>query len=220
MKWIRKHRPSPATAIALAALVVALGGVAFAAIPDPDGTIHACYQRNTGSLRVVESQSDCRSSENAITWNQRGPQGLPGPGGDVQVIDRVTLANGESRELFAEGPITLAASCQLGVTESSGFTDDDAKILVSTTQEHSAFKASFSGAPGGGEFGPSSEEFRRVVVQARGTTSSPPSRRYTKDDFIISAPDGTYVSGAMYAGANALGEVGKCVFGGHFIVGG
>ena len=33
MTWFRKHRPSPATGIALAALVVALGGVAFAAIP-------------------------------------------------------------------------------------------------------------------------------------------------------------------------------------------
>ena len=44
MGWIRKHRPSPATGIALAALIVALGGVAFAAIPDSNGTIHGCFQ--------------------------------------------------------------------------------------------------------------------------------------------------------------------------------
>lgn len=72
MDWIRKHRPSPATAIALAALVVALGGAAFAAIPDSSGTIHACYQKNNGDLRVVESSSNCRSNENRLDWNVQG----------------------------------------------------------------------------------------------------------------------------------------------------
>lgn len=72
MDWIRKHRPSPATAIALAALVVALGGAAFAAIPDSSGTIHACYQKKTGDLRVAESSSNCRRNENRLAWNVQG----------------------------------------------------------------------------------------------------------------------------------------------------
>jgi hypothetical protein len=84
MKWIRRHRPSPGTAFGALALMVALGGVAFAAIPDSTGTIHACYQKNNGNLRVVESAGACRNGEVPIEWNQRGdpgPPGPPGPGG-------------------------------------------------------------------------------------------------------------------------------------------
>jgi hypothetical protein len=65
-------KPSPGTVIALVALVVAVGGVAVAAIPDSNGTIHACYQKGNGSLRVVESAADCRGSENALQWSQNG----------------------------------------------------------------------------------------------------------------------------------------------------
>jgi hypothetical protein len=79
MSWIRRHRPSPGMAIGIAALLVVLGGVAFAAIPDSDGTIHACYQKRNGNLRVVESSDDCRRSrELSLEWNQRGPKGDPG----------------------------------------------------------------------------------------------------------------------------------------------
>jgi len=83
MGWMRAHRPTPGAVLGLAALVVALGGAAFAAIPDSDGTIHACYQTNTGNLRVVESNADCRSSERPISWNEKGP---PATAGDGRVI--------------------------------------------------------------------------------------------------------------------------------------
>lgn len=36
---------------------------------------------NTGSVRIVSSQSDCRSGETYTTWNVQGPQGIPGPSG-------------------------------------------------------------------------------------------------------------------------------------------
>ena len=68
-KWIRRRRPSPGTAFGFAALVIALGGAAFAAIPDSSGTIHGCYLKSNGSLRVVESAGDCRSSERAVSWS-------------------------------------------------------------------------------------------------------------------------------------------------------
>jgi hypothetical protein len=78
MTRLRRYKPSPAMAVAIAALTVALGGAAFAALPSSDGAIHACYQKNTGDLRIVDSEEACRSSERAIAWNQRGPQGPPG----------------------------------------------------------------------------------------------------------------------------------------------
>jgi hypothetical protein len=74
MRRIFRYRPSPATAIALTALAVALGGVAYATIPDSSGTIHGCFKSN-GNLRVVESAGDCRNGENALAWNQQGPPG-------------------------------------------------------------------------------------------------------------------------------------------------
>ena len=71
MNWLRKHRPSPGTAFGFAALMVALGGVALAAIPDTNGTIHGCFQKSNGNLRVVESAGNCRTSETPISWNQQ-----------------------------------------------------------------------------------------------------------------------------------------------------
>jgi hypothetical protein len=59
-------------AVALAALVVAIGGAAFAAIPDSGGTVHACYQKVDGGLRVVESENDCRSSEKPLALSTPG----------------------------------------------------------------------------------------------------------------------------------------------------
>jgi hypothetical protein len=76
MNWLFKHRPSPGTAFGLAALVIALGGVALAAIPDSDGTIHACYQKRGGDLRVVDSEDQCRDRrERPISWSKAGPPG-------------------------------------------------------------------------------------------------------------------------------------------------
>ena len=80
MKRILRYRPSPATPIALTALIVAVGGVAYATIPDSEGAIHGCFQKNSGSLRVVESVGECRTSEREISWNQRGEPGPPGSG--------------------------------------------------------------------------------------------------------------------------------------------
>jgi len=63
------------------------GGLAYAAIPDPQGVINACYKKGgllqePGALRV--SDTGCRSTELALAWSQRGPagaQGGPGPQG-------------------------------------------------------------------------------------------------------------------------------------------
>ena len=75
MKRLAGRRPSPAAIVASIALFVGVGGVAFAAIPDSEGVIHACYQNETGNLRVVESDTDCRPFETVLDWNQEGPVG-------------------------------------------------------------------------------------------------------------------------------------------------
>lgn len=77
----------------------AVAGIAYASIPDSNGLIHGCY--NTGSnpsgqLRVVDTGkgATCSKNEQALTWNQTGPQGPQGPQG----------AKGEKGDPGAPGP--------------------------------------------------------------------------------------------------------------------
>jgi len=76
--------------VIVAVLVVAgcaVGGVAYATIPDASQVYHACMQKNVGTLRLIDESlpstdvlSHCRSSETEISWSQTGQQG---PKGDV-----------------------------------------------------------------------------------------------------------------------------------------
>ena len=67
-------------AVSIAAL--AIGGIAFAAIPDGAGAIHGCYDKQSGALRVTDTASNqpksCTAKETALSWNQQGPAGEPG----------------------------------------------------------------------------------------------------------------------------------------------
>jgi hypothetical protein len=80
----RAHRrPSPAIVVSLLALCVALGGVAYAAIPGPGGVIKGCYNP-TGTrhaLSVVDQDADCPSPNVVLPFNQHGAQGAQGPQG-------------------------------------------------------------------------------------------------------------------------------------------
>src|SRR3954452_1462040 len=76
--------PHRLAALGLATLVVAGGGIAYAAIPDSGGVIHGCFKDN-GDLRVIDpaaaKKDACKNNETALTWNQQGPAGTPGPAG-------------------------------------------------------------------------------------------------------------------------------------------
>ena len=83
---------------ALAALAV--GSVAFGAIPDSVGVISACYEKSSGKLRLTATETGkpkaCTSDEAAINWNQRGPQGPQGPAGGppalhTEIAGRLTV---------------------------------------------------------------------------------------------------------------------------------
>ena len=74
-------RRSAGMLIAGCVVVAVAGGVAYAAIPGPDGVIHGCYQKQVGNLRVIDPTTGrkCRPSELPITWSQTGPPGPQGP---------------------------------------------------------------------------------------------------------------------------------------------
>jgi hypothetical protein len=59
------------------------GSIAWAAIPDSTGVIHACYANKGGALRVIDTAATttCKSTEQPLTWNQQGIQGPAGQQG-------------------------------------------------------------------------------------------------------------------------------------------
>ncbi len=70
---------------AAVALLVMLGtaAIGWASIPDSAGVIHGCRHRQTGALRVINSDAGqrCSRQERALSWNQTGPSGAQGPAG-------------------------------------------------------------------------------------------------------------------------------------------
>ena len=67
-----------------ASVLLLAGSMAMAA---PKSTvIIACYNKETGRARIVNSVAECPRDENAISWNVEGPagaQGLQGPAGPM-----------------------------------------------------------------------------------------------------------------------------------------
>ena len=75
-----------ALAVLAAVGALAAGGVAVAtsvslAAIEADEVIHACRHPNGGWVRLVNAATDCRSREQAVSWNVAGPAGAPGPAG-------------------------------------------------------------------------------------------------------------------------------------------
>lgn len=76
-------RPRLAVIAGTAALALAMGGTAYAAIPhSATGVITGCYQTLLGNLRVIDTQAGqrCNLLEKQLDWNQTG---APGPKGDT-----------------------------------------------------------------------------------------------------------------------------------------
>ncbi len=59
-------------------LGLAAGSIAYATIPDANGVIHGCYMKNTGMLRVIDTDAgeNCGVGENPLSWKQTGSQEL------------------------------------------------------------------------------------------------------------------------------------------------
>jgi len=70
---------------AVVALTLLAGGIAYASIPAANGVISGCYDKNGGTLRVIDAPgTTCNSAkELPLTWNQTGPQGPQGAKGDT-----------------------------------------------------------------------------------------------------------------------------------------
>ena len=94
-------------AAGVAAIAVIAAGVAYAAIPDSNGVIHACMLKSTGTIRLIDpslSSKDlrghCTALETQVSWSQQGPkgdpglQGSPGAKGDPGTLSSTDALNG------------------------------------------------------------------------------------------------------------------------------
>jgi hypothetical protein len=65
-------------ALGLAGLSILALFVYIAVHAQSSNIIEGCYKTNDGTLRRVNSPSDCKQNETAISWNIVGPQGPQG----------------------------------------------------------------------------------------------------------------------------------------------
>ena len=81
MRGMRGVRLAVAIGAAIAMSGLAIG-IVVGSIPGANNVIAGCYQKNSGSLRVIDAPTvSCGPSEIAISWNQTGSQGPAGPAG-------------------------------------------------------------------------------------------------------------------------------------------
>jgi hypothetical protein len=132
----RIPRPSPALIVALAALFIAAGGFAFAAIPSRSGVIHACYKTRNGVLSVVKG-SKCPKGSKPLAWNQQGPQGTTGRTGATGAKG-ANGANGAQGQKGEAGTAVAFARVAVDGSLEPGDSGRQNKNVVPVDVEHDA----------------------------------------------------------------------------------
>jgi hypothetical protein len=124
-------------------------------------------------------------------------------------IPRFSLGNEETKVMLEYGPFKLTARCYIN----DALGEDDADVLISTTQPHSAFEG-FSIDP---DLSPGDFESTRSVIGVGGPTGA--QQFESSADGTAVAPDGTEIrSMIFYSGLNLDGQAGPCTFGGMAIL--
>jgi hypothetical protein len=115
--------------LATTALLALAAGMAYAAIPDSNGVVQACYQKVNGQLRVIDTSKggSCNASETALSWNQTGPpgakgttgaKGATGPPGPAGALESVQVVSDSVAGIG--GFVTLFVNCPAGTTLTGG----------------------------------------------------------------------------------------------------
>ena len=120
------------------------GGLAYAAIPDSDGTIHACLLKSLEQVRIIDAATmECRPNETPLSWNQQGPKGDTGPQG-VTGPQGATGAQGATGQKGDTG--TQGAT---GATGPTGGLDNVQVIHTTGTPTAGGFATAFANCPAG-----------------------------------------------------------------------
>ncbi|MFL5780078.1 MAG: hypothetical protein ACJ760_02090 [Thermoleophilaceae bacterium] len=131
---MRLKRPSPAMVVAIAALVLAAGGFAFAAIPAADGSIHGCYRKDGGALRVVKGAGGCKAGERALAWNR----GVAAVTVRTKTLVIPVTCSGENSFRVCSGSGTDTVRCRAGERATGGGFGQDPSPGTSVQQSKPA----------------------------------------------------------------------------------
>jgi hypothetical protein len=129
----RPSLPSPAMAVALVALFVALGGGAYAALQLPKGSVGTSQLKKNAVVSSKVKNGSLLKRDFKAGQLQRGPKGDQGPAGPrgerglagprgeqgpagtvpglVTTGGAIKLSGGESRTIWAYGPFTVTGTC-------------------------------------------------------------------------------------------------------------
>ena len=177
-----RPRLTYANVVATLALVLGMGGGAYAAvesIPGPGGVIHGCYRNRGGDLRLVGAGKKCLSTETSIAFNQRGQQGaayqastnvlaepltltLPVPAGSYAVVAKAVAGSDPTT-----GSDPGGAACEL--TLNGGGSDDDFSVTTLPPDGFASFTNTIAATfPTGGT----------IVYTCSGSGGTPPTRGF------------------------------------------
>jgi hypothetical protein len=198
-------RPRTLVRLVFALIVLTAAGAAVAAVGGRGHTstdaITACAADGSGRLRVISSGASCRAHEHRLSWNVRGPQGVPGPAGPAGPAG-AQGERGPQGETGSQGAVSISYG-----------TGNEAIIVCST---------SGGGSPAGvrvnelmtGVTGAAANEFVELVnagpepIDASGYRVVYRSAAGTSDTLLGTLPAGTILAagghyllgGAGYAG--------------------
>lgn len=191
-----------ANSMATVAVFVAIGGgaIAMGGVVDSSGQIRACYDKkgpDRGDVRLLV-KGKCSKSENAISWNQRGPAGEQGPQGQpgaaADAVAAVLSADGSGSGLDAD---------LLDGADSTAFLSTSGGTLTGILNPQAGIRAndgtataptySFTDDSNTGVYSPGANE---VAIAAGGTTGAivnadgveAPSGKYLRADTLNGAP--------------------------------
>lgn len=118
----RFRSPSPAMVVACVALVVALGGSAFAVtggFVGSDGQIHGCVAKS-GGLVLVKAGKKCPKGQSRIAWEQKAPNHVHSA--DVATnANHAASADTASNANHATSASTASNANQLGGSSASAY---------------------------------------------------------------------------------------------------
>jgi hypothetical protein len=210
--------PLPALVVAVVALVMALGGSAYAAIVITgknvrNGTLVGADIKNKslagkdikndslGRIPIKEERLD--AAKLGKVKSATDADGVAGT--TARHVDGFSLDDGQSKAVTTVGPISLTARCR---TDAG---DQIAEIVVQTNQNHSAMD--------GAQKDTDLNVGETPQLVAASAASGTPAFDQESAGAVI-APDGTELVGQeLYAGTSVLGQGGKCRFGGTVWVG-
>jgi hypothetical protein len=129
-------------------------------------------------------------------------------------VEPFTIAEG-TKDMLKVGPFTLTARCRVSETINGTGGQDQADIIISTTQAKSAF----DGDDLLGQLDPTDNIETRQFVNTEEVPSGQPRFEASSDGLAIGGDGKVYIKGSyLFASMNVNGEAGKCKFGGYIFL--